>query len=69
MIRLHYGPPNHPGALRFFQGTLSSKTWKQRAYFEHPIKWWLGLSWGSAWFVGIVRTDGTRDEQVKVWSS
>jgi len=71
VFRLHYGEPDHPGALRFFQGTLLSKDRKsgRDCYLAHPIKWWLGVSGRGnrsgrgVWFFGLVRCDRVRDER------
>lgn len=32
-MTLHWGPTQFPGCLRFFQGTISTKSWKQDCYF------------------------------------
>jgi len=60
-MNLHFGPPNHVGGLRFHHGTLRAKGYEdQEVYFEHPIKWWFGISFARL-FIGIIRTDRTRD--------
>lgn len=60
-MNLHYGQTNYPGCFRFHHGTIKAKGYKdQECYFEHPIKWWFGISFARL-FIGIVRTDSTRD--------
>jgi hypothetical protein len=58
-VRLHFGSPQFRGGFRFRHGTLSAQGRSDRAcYFEHPIKWWFGISFARL-FVGIVRTHRT----------
>lgn len=60
-MNLHFGRPVHPGCLRFHRGTIHAKGREdQKCYFEHPIKWWFGISFARL-FIGIVRTESTRD--------
>lgn len=60
-MNLHVGQPQHTGALRFFHGTISARGEAiQDCYFEHPIRWWFGISFARM-FIGIIRTEPTRD--------
>lgn len=62
-MRLHLGPTDHRGALRFFLGTIGRRGHPDHhCYFEHPIRRMYGLSGsGARWFFGVIKTDGTRD--------
>ncbi len=58
----HIGQTKYPAWLRFHRGTIRANGHKDReCYFEHPILWLFGLSWGSKWFLGFIRTGGTND--------
>lgn len=61
-MKLHWGPPDHEGAIRFFQGTLKAKdmSTNHRCYFEHPIRSWFGISFRRSFF-GVILTNPTRD--------
>lgn len=62
LMGLHLGKTLYPACLRFHRGTIRMKGRPdQECFFEHPIRWWFGMSWGTKWFVGFVRVDGTRD--------
>jgi hypothetical protein len=60
-MNIHYGKPIYEGGFRFRVGTIKAKDRPEREWaFEHPIKWWCGISFARM-FIGIVRTDKTRD--------
>lgn len=60
-MNFHFRYPEHSGCIRFFHGTLRSKSFPdQECYFEHPIKWWYGISFARL-FIGVIRTEPTRD--------
>lgn len=59
---LHYGPTRWPGVIRFHKGTITAIGYKdQECYAEHPIQWWLGISWRGKWFLGLIRTLPVQD--------
>lgn len=67
-MKLHFGHPDHIGCFRFLRGTIMAKGYPDQAcYFEHPIRWMFGVSFARL-FVGIVRTDLTRDVRAAVSS-
>jgi hypothetical protein len=60
-MNFHFGQTLHPGCFRFHRGTIHAKDYEdQECYFEHPIRWWFGISFARL-FIGIVRTEPTRD--------
>lgn len=65
-MKLHWGQTNYPGCFRFHRTTISwekdDARYESDCYFEHPIKWWVGISFARSFF-GFVRTDHTRDER------
>ena len=61
-MRLHLGETRYPARFSFHRGTIRAKGHRdQECFHENPIKWWYGISWGSAWFFGFVRTGPTED--------
>lgn len=60
-MSLIYGRPQHDGCFRFFHGTIIvGGLPNMDCYFEHPIRWWIGLTFGRL-FIGLIRTEPTRD--------
>lgn len=59
---LHLGSTRFPACIRFYRGTISAKGYKDsRVLMENPIKWWIGISWRTKWFLGFIKTDRTVD--------
>lgn len=53
--------PQHPGCLRFHQGTIIiGGLPNQECFFEHPIKRWYGIAFARI-FIGIILTEPTID--------
>lgn len=60
-MKLHFGKTRYPGRFRFHHGTIShGSVPNQEVYFEHPIKWWVGISFTRSFF-GFIKTEPTRD--------
>jgi hypothetical protein len=60
-VKLHFGQTLHPGCFRFHRGTIKATGYAdQECYFEHPIRWWAGISFARL-FIGVIRTAPTRD--------